>query len=142
MKSKNQWWLPVVMLSLIGLAAITLIRITSAAEGNGISSQQDIIRLENRLTQPEHRIYSIENSTRTLEQQTRLSGGSSRGVTPEEVALIHSEIQLLQRRIIEDECGLAKLDERTLSPEGRRRGATSNDPCRLNYEAPLRLPER
>jgi hypothetical protein len=141
MKSNSRSWLSVLMLSFIALAAIILIRIASAAESNSVSSQQDVIRLENRLTQLEQRLYSIENSIRTLEQQTRLSGVSSRGVTPEEVAFMRSEIQLLQRRMIEDECGLAKLDERTLSPQRRQR-ATASDPCRLNFEAPLRLPDR
>jgi len=138
---KSKWWLIVLMVSFIALAATTLVRLTSAAESNAMASQQDVIRLDNRLTQLEHRLYSIENSIRTLEQQTRLSTLPSRSATPEEVALIRSDIQLLQRRIIEDECGLAKLDERTLSPERRRRAAPSNDPCRLNFEAPLRLPE-
>jgi hypothetical protein len=103
--------------------------------------QQDVIRLENRLTQLEQRMYSIETSIRTLEQQSRLSGVSSRNVSPEEIAVMHSEIQTLQRRIVVDECGLAKLDERTLTPARRRAGATS-DPCRLNFDAPLRLPDR
>jgi hypothetical protein len=103
--------------------------------------QQDVIRLENRLTQLEQRMYSIETSIRTLEQQSRLSSVSSRNVSPEEIAVMHSEIQTLQRRIVVDECGLAKLDERTLTPARRRAGATS-DPCRLNFDAPLRLPDR
>ena len=104
--------------------------------------QQDVIRLENRLTQLEQRMYSIDTSIRSLEQQTRLAGVSSRSVSPEEIAVMHSEIQALQHRIIQDECALAKLDERTLTPEGRKRGAAAtNDPCRLNFEAPLRLPD-
>jgi hypothetical protein len=132
MKSKT-WWLPV----LITLGLIIISRITSAAGSN--PPQQDVIRLENRLSQLEQRMYSIETSLRTVEQQTRLAGVSSRGVSPEEIAVMHSEIQTLQNRMIENECSLAKLDERTLTPEKRRRpGAT--DPCRLNPEAPLRLP--
>jgi hypothetical protein len=136
MKTKT-WWVPV----LITLAAITIIRISSAAGSNVMFPQQDVIRLENRLTQLEQRIYSIDTSIRTLEQQSRLAGVSSRNVSPEEIAVMHSEIQVLQRRIVEDECALAKLDERTLTPERRRRAGASTDPCRLNFEAPLRLPD-
>ena len=134
MKSKSLW-LPV----LITLGLIMVIRITSAAGSNAMLPQQDVIRLENRLSQLEQRMYSIETSLRTVEQQTRLSSVSSRGVNTEEIAVMHSEIQTLQRRLIEDECALAKLDERTLSPERRRRVGTSSDPCRLNFDAPLRL---
>jgi hypothetical protein len=45
---------------------------------------------------------------------------------------------------MEDECGIAKLDERTLTPAARdaRRKAVGNDPCRLNFELPLRPPSR
>jgi hypothetical protein len=136
MKSKS-WWLPV----LITLAVITVIRISAAAGSNAMLPQQDVIRLENRLTQLEQRMYSIETSVRNLEQQTRLAGLSSRSVSTEEIAVMHSEIQTLQRRIIEDECALAKLDERTLTPERRRRTGATSDPCRLNFESPLRLPD-
>ena len=125
---------------LITVVTITIIRITSAAGSNATSPQQDVIRLDNRLTQLEQRMYSIETSLRMVEQQTRLSSVSSRGVSTEEIAVMHSEIQDLQRRVIEEECALAKLDERTLTPEGRRRAGATNDPCRQNFEAPLRLP--
>src|SRR5262245_42703064 len=139
MKYKSRWSLPLLLLSLITLVAITLFRLTSAAGTYSTLPQQDVIRLENRVTQLEQRLYSIETSVRLLDQQSRLSNVSPRGVTPEELAQMHSEIQTLQRRLIEDECALAKLDERTLSPQRRQRSGTTNDPCRLNFEAPLRL---
>ena len=125
---------------LISLGLVMVIWITSAAGRNAMLPQQDVIRLENRLSQLEQRMYSIETSLRTVEQQTRLAGVSSRSVSPEEIAVMHSEIQTLQNRVIEDECSLAKLDERTLTPERRRREGATTDPCRLNFEAPLRLP--
>lgn len=124
---------------LITLGLIIVLRIASAAGSNATLPQQDVIRLENRLSQLEQRMYGIETSLRTVEQQTRLAGVSSRGVSPEEIAVMHSEIQTLQNRMIENECSLAKLDERTLSPERRRRAGATSDPCRLNSESPLRL---
>src|SRR6185503_15707407 len=78
----------------------------------GPTPQQDVIRLDSRISQLEQRFYTIENTLRTLEQQSRMSGMSGRGaaVTPEEVAALRSEIQTLQVRVMEDECGLAKID--------------------------------
>jgi predicted RNase H-like nuclease (RuvC/YqgF family) len=112
----------------------------------GPTPQQDVIRLDSRVSQLEQRLYTIENSLRTLEQQSRMSMGGVRGaaVTPEDIAALRSEIQTLQVRLMEDECGIAKLDERTLTPAARdaRRKAVGNDPCRLNFELPLRPPSR
>ena len=112
----------------------------------GPTPQQDVIRLDSRVSQLEQRFYTIENTLRTLEQQSRISGMSGRGaaVTPEDIAALRSEIQSLQVRLMEDECGLAKLDERTLTQTAReaRRKAVGNDPCRLNFDLPLRPPSR
>lgn len=134
-ESRYRWLLVFV----VGVGLVTVFRISSAT-ANGPAPQQDIIRLENRLTQLEQRLFSMETSLRTLEQQSRITGASSRGVSPEDLALLRSEIQGLQHRLVDDECGLAKLDERTLSPARRKSGV--NDPCRLNSDMPLRLPER
>jgi|ERR1043165_740939 hypothetical protein len=112
----------------------------------GPTPQQDVIRLDARVSQLEQRLYMIENSMRTLEQQSRISSMNQRGagVTLDDIALLRSEIQTLQARLMEDECALAKLDERTLTPAARdaRRKAVGNDPCRLNFELPLRPPSR
>jgi len=112
----------------------------------GPAPQQDVIRLDARISQLEQRFYTIENSLRTLEQQSRISGMNRGGgsVTPDDIAVLRSEIQTLQVRIMEDECALAKLDERTLTPTAReaRRRAAGNDPCRNNFELPLRPPTR
>lgn len=124
----------------VGLGLVSVFRI-SWARVDGPPPQQDIIRLENRLSQLEQRLFSIETGLRTVEQQSRITGATSRAVTQEDLALLRAEIQALQRRVIDDECGLAKLDERTLSP-ARRKSGEGSDPCRLNFEGPLRLPER
>src|SRR6185295_1196978 len=111
----------------------------------GPTPQQDVIRLDARISQLEQRFYTIENSVRTLEQQSRITGMNRGGsVTPEDLALLRSEIQTLQARIMEDECALAKLDERTLTPTAReaRQRAAGNDPCRENFQLPLRPSSR
>jgi len=125
---------------LISVLAFGLVLVARTEAGP--SPQQDVIRLDARVSQLEQRLYTIENSLRTLEQQSRISGMNQRGagVTLDDLALLRSEIQTLQTRLMEDECALAKLDERTLTPQARdaRRKAVGNDPCRLNFELPLR----
>ena len=139
-------WRAVLLVFVVVLGVVTVFKISSSANtANGPTPQQDVIRLENRMTQLEQRLFSIETGLRTLEQQSRITGATSRGISPEDLALLRSEIQTLQRRLADDECGLAKLDERTLSPaarEARRKSGAVNDPCRVNVDAPLRLPDR
>src|SRR5215813_491313 len=128
---------------LISVLALGLV--LAARTEAGPTPQQDVIRLDARVSQLEQRLYTIESSLRNLEQQSRIAGlGGRGGVTPDDIALLRSEIQTLQVRVMQDECGLAKLDERTLTPEAReaRRRAAGNDPCRLNFELPLRPPSR
>ena len=106
---------------------------------------QDLIRIESRLTQMEQRFYSIEASIRSLEQQARLSDMTAgRAARDPEVVLLRSDVEALRRRLAEVECGLSRLDERTLTAAARkaRRGAGAGDPCRLNPDAPLSLPAR
>ncbi len=142
-ESRSRWRVLLLVFG-IGLGVVTVLRITSAT-ANGPTPQQDVIRLDNRITQLEQRLFSIETSLRTLEQQSRITSATARGISPEDAALLRSEIQILQRRLADDECALAKLDERTLPPavrEARRKSGTANDPCRVNVDTPLRLPER
>lgn len=136
-RGKYPFWSAVLLLCVAAVAVVA--RADRAPE-----PQQEVIRLETRINQLEQRLYGIETSLRTLEQQSRLGSVSSRSVSQQDVALLTAQIQALQLRLIEDECGLAKLDERTLTPtvrEARRKSATRNDPCRGNFDAPLRLPE-
>ena len=123
------------LVCVLGLALLTI----------SATPQQDIIRLETRVNQMETRLYAIESGLRTVEQQSRLAGANQRGLSQEDVARLRAEIQTLQLRLAEDECALARLDERTLSPtmrDSRRKSATRADPCRTNPDAPLRLPDR
>lgn len=83
----------------------------------------------------------METNIRTIEQQSRLAGMNARGSSPEDVARLRADIQALQVRLAEDECALARLDERTLSPAMRRKPGGRTDPCRVNVDAPLRLPD-
>ena len=140
-------WRTLVVICVAGLALVALYKIALAAGANNAPPpQQEVIRLETRMNQLEQRLYSIESSIRNLEQQSRLGGGAAaRGVSAQELEVMRSQIQSLQLRLLEDECALARLDERTLSPamrNSRRQSGVRSDPCRSNVDAPLRLPER
>ena len=122
----------------LGIAVLVLVT------GFKFSPPQDVIRLETRINQLEQRLYTMESSIRSLEQQTRIAGAASRSgsVSADEFATLRAQLQALQVRVMEDECALAKLDERTLTPAMRRKSVGATDPCRANSDAPLRLPER
>jgi hypothetical protein len=108
---------------------------------------QDVTRIESRLSQLEQRFYSIEASIRGLEQQSRLSGiTTGRTERDPEVGLLRAEVEALRQRLAEVECGMVKMDERTLTPaakQARRKSASvAGDPCRLNADSPIRLSTR
>jgi len=133
-------WRALLILLIAGLATVTVFKISSAARTD--PAPQDVIRLEGRMNQMEQRLFAIETSIRTLEQQSRVTRADSRGVNQEDWAVLRSEVQVLQQRLVEDECALAKLDERTLPPDirsARKRSGAVNNPCRMNLDAPLRL---
>lgn len=139
----------VLLACVAALAVLMVFRMSSVARGDDgppAPAQQDALRLETRINQLEQRLYSIEASMRTIETQSRVGNVAGRNVTQQDVQLLTSTIQALQLRLTEDECALAKLDERTLSPAQRqsrqRSSGVRTDPCRLNTETPLRLPER
>ena len=128
---------------LVCIVGVGLLTVSSAARTEfGPEPLQDVIRLETRINQLETRLYSFDSNLRNLEQQLRLAS-SGRGASPEDVARLRLEVNALQQRLAEHECALAKLDERTLSPAARtarRQSAPGgNDPCRLNFETPVRL---
>ncbi|HEU4873386.1 MAG TPA: hypothetical protein VFT44_09835 [Pyrinomonadaceae bacterium] len=119
------------LVCVLGLALLTI----------SATPPQDAIRLDSRINQLETRLYSIEASIRTLEQQSRIAGASQRGLSQDDLVRLRADIQTLQLRLQEDECALARLDERTLSPALRRKSGRP-DPCRANPDAPLQLSNR
>ena len=144
--NRTLYWRALLVFGIASLALFAVFRIAFAAgAGNAAPPpQQEVLRLETRLNQLEQRLYSIDTSIRNLEQQSRIAGRTSQGVSAQDLELLRSQIQTLQLRLVEDECSLARLDERTLSPAmrtSRRQSAVRSDPCRVNVDAPLRLPE-
>ena len=119
-----------------------------------VSAQTDVM-LERRLSQVEQRFYYIESRLNQLENQSRYPGvlpGSSStnplqlGQLRTELDTLRTQLDSLRSRVGEVECGLLKLDERTLSQaarEARRRSATTaNDQCRTDLGAPVKLSVR
>jgi hypothetical protein len=110
---------------------------------------QELFSLERRISTVEQRLNSIELTVNRIEQQTRYSSSvppASQNMRDTELELLRSQVELLQRRVAEDECGLVKLDERTLTQTARdarrKAAAAGDDPCRMNFDAPLRLSAR
>lgn len=110
---------------------------------------QDALGLDRRISSLEQRLYSMESSISRLQQEA--IGLRSNSTQPQpgnnlEIDRLRSEIELLNARVRELECGVAHLDERTLSAAAKdartRAGARSKDPCRLNPETPVRLSSR
>ena len=146
MRYKSHWAYQRSILLIVSISAgcLIVLSMSSAARiTGGPDPQQDVLRLDNRITQLEQRLYGIENNIRNLEQQLRVNVNPG-PAGPEDLVLLRSQIQLLQRRLADDECALAKLDERTLSPTTRasRRSSRATDECRMNVDAPLVLPDR
>lgn len=131
------------------LAAITiLVAFVVITLGRGVSGAetQDLNSLDRRISMLEQRFYTLETSMNRLQQvlSSQRSTSSSSGVSDRDVDQLQAEVQRLQLRLNEVECGLMKLDERTATGSGNRRGGEARpaDPCRQNPNTPLRLPTR
>lgn len=112
-----------------------------ASEANTI---QDVSSLDRRLSLLEQRFYSVESSLTRLQQYVAAQrpSVSQPSAADREIRLISEEIQRLTRRMIEIECGMIKLDERTTPASRRNAAGKPDDPCRLNPETPVRLSTR
>jgi hypothetical protein len=103
---------------------------------------QDVSSLDRRISMLEQRFFTLDSSMNRLQQLV----AAQRSTPPvsdsrnREINQIAEEIQRLQLRLVEIQCGVLRLDERTAT---RRSGeARSTDPCRANPDAPLRFSSR
>jgi hypothetical protein len=142
-----------VWLAAFALAAAAAYGARSSARVAGAeasSGAQDTFNLERRISVVEQRLNSVELGINRLEQQQARAQTTapqpSASLRDTQIELLRSEVELLQRRLAEDECGLVRVDERTLASQARearhKDAAEKNDPCRLNPDAPLRLSSR
>lgn len=138
--------LGIVLCAVIG----TLVNAEASKNSSALENvdAQDVASLDRRISLLEQRLYYIESNISRLQQsivsqRPQVLQPSARD---QEIDLLRGTVQTLQLRLSEIECGLVKLDERTLTPavrDARRNaGAKTADPCRLNPAAPLRLSNR
>jgi predicted RNase H-like nuclease (RuvC/YqgF family) len=138
--------LGIVLCLVIGIMAnVDPGKVSFAAEGT--TKTQDVRSLDRRISTLEQRLYSIESSINRLQQSavSLRSPVPQSSVRDQEINLIRGDMQALQLRLSEIECGLIKLDERTtVSVRDNRKSAGEKpaDPCRLNPATPLRLSTR
>ncbi len=130
---KRIYWLVIAVLA-AGIWATASVRSAGAV--------QDFSSLDRRISMLEQRFFTLDSSMNRLQQLV----ASQRSTAPvseprnRELDQLTEEIQRLQLRLVELQCGLVKLDERTAT---RRSGeAKSTDPCRANSEVPLRFSSR
>jgi len=120
----------------------------SFSAGKSMTVPQDVRTLDRRISSFELRLYAIETRINRLEQSSIPSRPPipESGARAQEINLLRAEIQTMQLRINEIECGLVKLDERTTTSAvreaSRDAAAKIADPCRLNPATPLRLSTR
>jgi predicted RNase H-like nuclease (RuvC/YqgF family) len=123
------------------------IAVVGLNRGSAGAETQDVSGLDRKISMLEQRFYQLESSMNRLQQvvtSQRSTGSSSSELRDREVDQLRQEVQRLQLRLTEAECGLLRLDERTITASGNRRSGEARpaDPCRQNPGLPLRLPSR
>ena len=103
--------------------------------------------LSRRIDAIENRFYGLESRLNRLETESRPIG-----ITPQttrtddlEIQFLRSQVDALRTRLGEAECGLLRLDERTLTPASRStrdKAAVNAEPCRRDTSAVVKLSAR
>ena len=131
------------------LWAIVILAVVVMAMGRGASgaATQDPSSLDRRISMLEQRFYMLETSVNRLQQSVtsqRSTGSPTSDLRDRGMDQLAQEVQRLQLRLNEVECGLLKLDERTAAAGVNRKGGDARpaDPCRQNPGLPLRLSAR
>ncbi|HEX2268238.1 MAG TPA: hypothetical protein VHH35_01815 [Pyrinomonadaceae bacterium] len=132
-------------LSVIAVLVLIMIMYSGRGVAGNEAAPQDPAGLDRRISMLEQRFYRLETSISRLEQvvASQRSIGSTPDRSDREITLLSQELQRLQLRMTELECGLVKIDERTLPASARRSGdQKSTDPCRASPNTQLRLSAR
>lgn len=129
-------------LVLVLVLCVVVGTVANVSWGKSSAETQDPSSLDRRISMLEQRFYQVESSINRL--QTYVASQrpqvSQPNTSDRDVILIRDEVQRLSLRLSEVECGLLKLDERTVTR--RPNTQKSNDPCRVNVDTPLRLSAR
>ena len=125
---------------LVSLLFITIGVMATVSRGKG-ASQQDPASLDRRISMLEQRLYTMESNINRLQQYvtTQRPAVTAPSTSDRDLIVMREEIQRLNLRLGEVECGLLKLDERTSRKSST---AKSGDPCRVNPDTQLRLSSR
>ena len=114
-----------------------------------VSAQQTDPFLSRRVDQLEQRLYQIDSKIDRVEQEARrpaISSPSVIGGNDAEIRALRAEIDSMRIRLGEAECGLLRVDERTLSATARasRKKATvgGTENCRLDPGSSIELSSR
>lgn len=138
--------------ALLGVAfAIYCVLITlfgGQAIPTAFAQQQDPF-LSRRVDQIENRFYSLESRLNRVEQEASKPRPSTPGLlntNDSDVQYLRSQIDSLRLRVGEAECGLLRLDERTLTAVAKqsrvKTGPKESDRCRVDTLAPIHLSAR
>ena len=124
------------------LAAVVIINFGRGAAG---AETQDPSSLDRRISMLEQRFYNLESNMSRLQQYVtsqRSTSSPTSSSDSQQVDQLQQDLQRLQLRLTEVECGLLKLDERTAVGSRKVGDTRPSDPCRQNPSLPLRLPSR
>lgn len=119
--------------------------VANVSRGKSAANEtQDPASLDRRISLLEQRFYSIESSISRLQQYmaSQRPPVSQPSNNDRDIILLREEVQRLNLRLAEVECGVLKLDERTTPASRRSSAPKSTDMCRQNPETPLRLSAR
>ena len=131
-----------VYIAMTGIFGTRAVPVASAQSGDPFLSR--------RVDQIENRLYQIESKVDRVDLEARRTASPpATSIIPDnnaEIRLLRTEVESLRLRLGEAECGLLKLDERTLSPAARAArkkalaGGTEN--CRADPAAAVVLSSR
>lgn len=150
---RNLTWRAALLVALCAFAvtlAATRMRARSISDAGAheTNEPQDLVSLDRRVSFLEQRLVTVETSLRNVEQQVAFAqrAAPSTAERTMDARLLQQEIDALQIRVRELQCGLGKLDERTLPANLKqsqtRAPARPLDPCRANPDAPLSVQPR
>lgn len=148
-KSEN---VKIALLKAFGIAGAAVMIYSGFAALFGVSGErvafaQNDAFLSRRIDQIENRFYGIESRLGRLESVSRPSIVSPQvpGTNDLEIQYLRSQVELLRTRLGETECGVLKLDERTLTSAARaarNKAAQNAAPCRQDAGSPVKLSAR
>src|SRR6185295_5429719 len=103
----------------IGLSLIVFLGAGVVVKSFAPSSAQDSAFLDRRISLLEQRLNMLDSTVSRLQQQSMSSASPAQHPRDPETTLLRSEVEILKSRLKEIECGLTRLDERTLSAAAR-----------------------